>query len=606
MREDFSTVHMVGRDAAGLTARWLPYPLGHMLRFWCAQYRVQQGRSDEALTIEEVLLAGPEQRVLHPLEDRFRANVTDSETARTEMEFFFRSTVSQHPLLMVVGPEGVGKTSVLMALHHEFVADLERRRESTLAMYVFDDYADAATKCTAFNDVQAANGFIGVVIPSFSRAYEEECAALGITAISTGEAAHRGFTSRWKAISALQPSIIERLRARCTSLWASIGDKKPVFFSVHQVAHEWRKSTPSRLMWSRAFWEEWADDKERLDACRKETKLGLLVHDEAKAETIVDMQPFEIVQWVEDLVNSDTEVWCAEWRPLPSLLASYEAFVAERGDPVVAGNSTPITFEEVRRIEEVGYSLWDHVETADSGEYGCRPASNDNGGEEDGDTPERRDIYAARHGRSWGVSSRHWWRGAADRVVLLTTEAVPTALARVADSSWAVFELETPNVPRDTVEVHASRFVRGDNLATICADFRDEHPDDDFVIISNRVAMMTETVTHAGARGSNDLIGRNVMQTMTFMTPGEYERLQALNAWTGRSDLVSLRHVDEFNQSAGRNLGFRRRGEVKHVLLVNRRLFGLLVGAAGALTHSRYDMRLHLDADERYEIKRAA
>src|SRR5215212_2688053 len=62
------------------------------------------------------------------------------------------------------------------------------------------------------------------------------------------------------------------------------------------------------------------------------------------------------------------------------------------------------------------------------------------------------------------------------------------------------------------------------------------------------------------------------------MTPDEYERLQALNAWTGRSDLVGLRHIDEFNQSAGRNLGFRKRGEVRHVLLVNRRLFGLLMG----------------------------
>jgi len=40
--------------------------------------------------------------------------------------------------------------------------------------------------------------------------------------------------------------------------------------------------------------------------------------------------------------------------------------------------------------------------------------------------------------------------------------------------------------------------------------------------------MMTETMTHAGARGSNDLIGRNVVQTMTFVTPDEYERLQAL------------------------------------------------------------------------------
>ena len=111
-------------------------------------------------------------------------------------------------------------------------------------------------------------------------------------------------------------------------------------------------------------------------------------------------------------------------------------------------------------------------------------------------------------------------------------------------------------------------------------------------------------MTHAVARGSNDLIGRNVLQTMTFMTPDEYERLQALNAWTGRSDLVSLRHIDEFNQTAGRNLGFRKQGGVKHVLLVNRRLFGLLLGPA--LEQSRYDFQVHVDKHQRYEIKRAA
>ncbi len=92
---------------------------------------------------------------------------------------------------------------------------------------------------------------------------------------------------------------------------------------------------------------------------------------------------------------------------------------------------------------------------------------------------------------------------------------------------------------------------------------------------------------------------------MTFMTPDEYEKLQALNAWTGRSDLIGLRHIDEFNQTAGRNLGFRKRGDTKHVLLVNRRLFNLLMEAGtGVLGRSRYQMRLRLDRNQRYEVKR--
>ncbi|HJE25518.1 MAG TPA: hypothetical protein K8W01_17850, partial [Methylorubrum populi] len=161
-------------------------------------------------------------------------------------------------------------------------------------------------------------------------------------------------------------------------------------------------------------------------------------------------------------------------------------------------------------------------------------------------------------------------------------------------------------IQRDVVDVHAHRSVRGDNLATRCAEFREARPTQSFAIISNRVAMLEDTITHMAARGSNALIGRNILQTMTFMTPDEYEQMQALNAWTGRRDLVGLRHVDEFNQSAGRNLGFRRRGNVEHHLLVNRRLFELLAtSSAQVLGRARYEMRLHVDRQDRYEIKRA-
>ena len=109
-------------------------------------------------------------------------------------------------------------------------------------------------------------------------------------------------------------------------------------------------------------------------------------------------------------------------------------------------------------------------------------------------------------------------------------------------------------------------------------------------------------MTHVGARGSNALKGLDILQTMTWMTPFEYEQLQALNAWTARNDLVGLRHIDEFNQTAGRNLGFRLQGDARHTLLVNLRLLNVLLDHhAGVLGHARYGLRLRLDTDQRYE-----
>jgi len=114
-----------------------------------------------------------------------------------------------------------------------------------------------------------------------------------------------------------------------------------------------------------------------------------------------------------------------------------------------------------------------------------------------------------------------------------------------------------------------------------------------------------EALTHMAARGSNRLIGRNILQTATFMSQSQYEELQALNAWIGRRDLVLMTHIDEINQSCGRNLRFRRQGRERHILLMNRRLYGLLdtSGMFGAL---RYGLTLHMDNDARKNSRRNA
>ena len=82
------------------------------------------------------------------------------------------------------------------------------------------------------------------------------------------------------------------------------------------------------------------------------------------------------------------------------------------------------------------------------------------------------------------------------------------------------------------------------------------------------------------------------MQTMTYCSPEEFEYLEALNAWCGTDDLVRHRHIDEFNQTAGRNLGFRKRDGARHILLVNRNLFERLTGEPKA--RIRYAMEVTL------------
>lgn len=70
MREDYASIHLAGRDAAGLDARRLPFPLGAMLRLWCGQLARQQdhGEADEeTVSLDDVLFATAANPALHPL-----------------------------------------------------------------------------------------------------------------------------------------------------------------------------------------------------------------------------------------------------------------------------------------------------------------------------------------------------------------------------------------------------------------------------------------------------------------------------------------------------------------------------------------------------------
>ena len=359
MREDYQTIQMVGRDANPVGGKKLPFVLGLMLRQW--RQEMDSPRDDHGEEpVDPVRLAMKER------EKRFRENVVSKVSAREEMDTFFKETVSSTALMMVVGPEGVGKTTTIMRLYKWIARRLLSKGESPRGMFAVADYKAAQQKCDAFNELQTKNDFFGVVLPSFSRAYNEACDKLGVSPMTIEDAGWAGYRDLFEAIRKRQPGVISEFKRRHREIWTSIGDRVPVFFVVHDTLHVWSYNCPTRLMWAPSFWTAQTDNPHaRRDLLRKQMTIGVAVHDEIKRDHIVRCERDEVVAWVMKLVAADA-VWHEDSGNLPELLTAYETFRTENGFPVVLGEPVAISFQKARDIAAIKPDQWDRVVTRDT------------------------------------------------------------------------------------------------------------------------------------------------------------------------------------------------------------------------------------------------
>jgi hypothetical protein len=223
-----------------------------------------------------------------------------------------------------------------------------------------------------------------------------------------------------------------------------------------------------------------------------------------------------------------------------------------------------VDFALAKMIQAHGRKRWQQVRSVNTGEY---PR----------DQNHRIDIYDAACGNDWGVVVTNWWNQLAEKVVVLTTELLPTVVATRADTAWYHLELNAPNLPCHEVKMRLDRRINKKEMQQavddLMAEIRPTLGDGaDLHVVSN-ILKGGEVRSHKGARGSNGYIGKHVIQTMMHLSPSEYERLQVLNSWGNWDFAARLAHVDQFNQGAGRNLGPCRRGAIEHWLLVSGKLW---------------------------------
>jgi len=555
MRADFATVLIQGANPLDLTndsrvdgvlMSRLPRPLGDMLDIWTDDFHRER--------------IGPGGRVRSTVETEFAEQAKDHKTATKAMSAILlgslRDSVRKPETHLLCAPEGISKTRSLMTAAPDLIKGFRREGLPSWLMFAFPTYEGAQEKEAEFRTLHAANlgDMKPVVLRSFDRIYTELCPDPK-KRVSHKDAAMSGYASRADMIRAEQSSVAKAMDGAYADLRSAVASGSPVFFTVHDVAQAWAKDNFSRLLLAAEAVETPAD---RL-AAREATRLGLLVHDEINTKAIVDVMPSEKMEGIRELINS------MGWTSRTSLAERWSTFQR-------SGRVQDFDFDEVCRIAGTPEHCWEHVTTGENFEYG---ASLD----------RDRDIYARANNRRWHVRRRNWASEVAHKTAILTTEFVPLLLAEHA-GSWRTTCLDAPLLPKDATSTRPDRTLTTGSASRHVLAAR-AHAVGPLFAIGNKLARLDDAETHASAKGSNAYIGKDVVQTMTMMAPEQYAEHQALNAWTGRVDLARIAHIDQFNQTAGRNLGFRNSGSASHQVMINRRLFDCLTPV---MSYARYDM----------------
>jgi hypothetical protein len=91
------------------------------------------------------------------------------------------------------------------------------------------------------------------------------------------------------------------------------------------------------------------------------------------------------------------------------------------------------------------------------------------------------------------------------------------------------------------------------------------------------------------------------------LSPALFGELGALNTRFGRSDLVRLFYLDRFDQTCGRNRGFRSQHNRDHRAVFPPRLHGWLApamsGASYVGVHAKPNVALNVNSDESIETQ---
>ena len=468
--------------------------------------------------------------------------------------------------------------------------------------FAFQSYDQAQEKCHEFNRIHSDERFRGRVLRSVSNIYQATCVTMGCTPLDMVGAAGAGYGSFFEAICGHDPSVYQEMQKARDALWedprnpgTSIMDPiTTVFFTVHKVVQSWGYAELPRA-WHHPDFEAARNNPAHLSQLARELKISRLIYDEVSHQDLVHVVPAQDVAWCKEVAKA-----AGGWdnAKLPQKMKAWASTdrAAGRNLSFSDCNGTISTRFKSTSLREVSVD--------------AVPFGND---------ADQTGLYRRQDGRQFYVQQQRWWQSLGANLVILTTESIPTNIAKSlrwlepkvingeekqVEQRFQVFELDDVKdfihepVPvcldnRAARDRHMDTENEDRRISSLITDLWAHDPE--LHIISDNLARLQDSriTTHNKARGSNTLQEHDLATVLQYLSPDVYARLCLLHAEFRIEDVVTDYYRDMLFQSIGRNRGYRRdlQFPTEHNVLMSSRLYSQL-GKGDFTAGFRYELFL--------------
>jgi hypothetical protein len=463
-------------------------------------------------------------------------------TTPTWVEKLYGKVESSNSHVLIRGPQGCGKSTKTMT---KIPAIYDN--DPGVIFFSSPSIQQAEEKIKTFERVNKDDRFVPYLYLSLTALYRRFCPPSEW--IDHIEILAEGGSSWLHAVYQRQRDVYNEMYAyRCRLLDLRAEGKIPVLFGTHETIRQHASEGMTRLFYSPDFNEKWfetmglQDREDWRNRLLGQHWIDRLIVDEVTAHDLVSVHPSEIVEWVQCCA---AEIGFDNIRDIAERYSKFTSYLSERP------------------CKDMTWNLFLEV-------LGCKYTDEHIAEVCDREVPfdDKDGIYGKMVGQKYYVRSRGWWNDFW-YVTMLTTEAVPTRIietidresadqGELQDDRFKVYDLGLPDSARDTVTIELQRACKKKTLTDLVRAYREAQPHTEVIadMVRDQISEFT-VITHMSAKGSNAYIGSDIIAFYNAPSPALFGELGALNARFGRSDLVRLFYTDRFDQTCGRNRGFR-------------------------------------------------